>query len=126
MTYFEFVGQKEHSFLRNIFDPDVISKSEQLKNIKSYYCAFETFIDIVALLENVYTSDSIFTRSERNCLREIFEENDIESFKELCLEISECDVKNVYSLKKTNLHQMKIIVSFLPKSYKTSQRLVES
>ena len=109
MIYFDFVVQKEHCSLRNIFDPKVISKSEKLKDIESYFEAFETFIKIVALLENVYTPDSGISDTEHDCLLDVFEENEIDCSKELYLDIFECEVKNVFSLKKAKTHQMKII-----------------
>ena len=47
MTYFSFVVQKEHHFLRNILDPDELKLSKNIKNIEAYFIAFEKFIKII-------------------------------------------------------------------------------
>ena len=51
MTYFAFVVQKEHHFLRNILDPDELKVLKNMKNIESYFSAFEKFIKIFSVLE---------------------------------------------------------------------------
>ena len=58
LTYYDFVVQKEHCFLRNIFDPDNLKKSKSMDTIGAYFAAFEKFLKIVVLLENQYTSNS--------------------------------------------------------------------
>ena len=109
MTYYDFVVQKEHCFLRNIFDQDNLKKSKNMDTIGVYFAAFEKFLKIVALLENQYTSNSNIEDVSEECLIDFFRENQIYCFLELFLDISECDVKNVRALKKTKIHQIKII-----------------
>ena len=40
MTYYNFVIQKEHCFLRNIFDPDTLKKSKNMNSIGAYFQAY--------------------------------------------------------------------------------------
>ena len=51
MTYFAFVVQKEHHFLRNILDPDELKVLKNMKNIESYFSAFKKFIKIFSVLD---------------------------------------------------------------------------
>ena len=46
---------------------------------------------------------------EDECLVDFFRENEIYCFRELFLDIYECNVKNVKTLKKTKIHHIKII-----------------
>ena len=45
----------------------------------------------------------------KKCLIDFFRENEIYCFREFFLDISECDLRNVRTLKKSNIHQIKTI-----------------
>ena len=109
MTYYDFIVQKEHCFLGNTFHPDTLKKPKSMSNIEAYFFSFEKFLKIIALLENRYTSDSDIGEIDDNCLLKFIHENEIESFRELFLNTFKCKVKNFSTLKKTKLHQIKII-----------------
>ena len=101
MTYFDFVVQKEHHFLRNIRDLDKLKLSKNMKNIEVYFAAFEKFINIITVLTNRYTADNGIAFIEEDFLAEFLADSQITSFRELFFEISQTDVKNVCArLKK--------------------------
>ena len=100
MTYFDFVAQKEHHFLRNVLDPDELKLSKNMKNIEAYFAAFEKFIKIVSVLANRHTADNNIAFIEEDFLVEFLANSQITSFSELFFEISQTDVKNLRTFKK--------------------------
>ena len=109
MTYLDYVIKKEHCFIRNIFDPDHLSQSKNLKSFETYFESFKLLLRILALLDNVYTNDSDIEDISHECLVQFLSENDIEIFEELFLEVSNTKIENVSTLKNTKLNQIKLI-----------------
>ena len=70
----------------------------------------------VALLESRYTLENDIEYTEEDYLAEFFTENEITSFQELFFNVFECEVKNVRTLKKAKLNQIKMI-SYMYKKY---------
>ena len=61
------------------------------------------------MLTNRCTSDNDIEYVEEDFLADFLVENEITSFSELFFKISQCDVKNVRTFKKTKLEQIKMI-----------------
>ena len=57
-TYYDFLMRKEHIFLRNIYDPEILQKFENLKNIENFCESCMFFVRVSILLEEFYNEDS--------------------------------------------------------------------
>ena len=51
ISYTDFLIRKEHKFLRNIYTQGDLLKSENLKDLESYYFAFKKFLNIIIFME---------------------------------------------------------------------------
>ena len=91
MTYLDFVFEKEHSFIRNIFSDKKLS--ERINKIDSYYTNFTYFIQIVSLLHKHYCTESDIEDIDNNCIVNFISRNEIESFQQLYNELAETKVK---------------------------------
>ena len=80
-----------------------------MKDIEAYFVAFEKFIKIISILANRYTSDNDIAFVEEDFLVQFLADSQITSFSELFFEISQTDVNNACTLKKTKLEQIKMI-----------------
>ena len=109
ITCLDFIIKKEHSFLRNIFDPETLSITENLKTVETYFDSFQKVLRIAGLLDNVYSSESDTEDIRYDCIDKFVMENEIESFQDLFLEVAETKVQNVSVLKKAKMNQIKII-----------------
>ena len=109
MTYLDFVIKKGHTFIRDVFDPEELSKSVEIKTFESYFENFKLFLQILTLLDSSYSSESDIDDVSDECVVNFVDENDTESFNELHLEMANTQVKNVSSLKKTKTGQFKLI-----------------
>ena len=54
MSYLNFLIQKKHRFLRNIFGKSELKESAALESLNSYFDAFTKFVEISILLENSF------------------------------------------------------------------------
>ena len=74
MSYLDFLIRKEHTFIRNIFDKEVLQKSRYLKSLEDYHKAMCIYIQIVKVaeieLKNVYCYDNIYDDTLQNFLKE--------------------------------------------------------
>ena len=52
MSYADFIISKEHKFLRNIFSSHELSKTDSLKDLKTFHENFTKFLKVVIFLEN--------------------------------------------------------------------------
>ena len=104
ITYLNFVIKREHAFIRNVFEPEDLRKTDKVKTLESYFDNFNLFLQLLALLDSSYSSESDIEDICDECVANFVEENNIESFNELYLE-----AKNVYSRKKTETAQFKLI-----------------
>ena len=91
MNYLEFVFEKEHSFIRNIFSDKKLS--ERINKIDSYYTNFTYFIQIFSLLHKHYCTESDIEDIDSNCIVNFISRNEIESFQQLYNELAEMKVK---------------------------------
>ena len=88
MIYFDFVVRKEHCFISNTFDDNELVNCKEIKTLENYYDNFKLFFQILLLLNSSYSSESDIEDINDNCIVDFVEENEIESFQELYLEIS--------------------------------------
>ena len=99
MTYDEFIIRHEHKFLINIYSIDQIKKSDDLKNIESYYIVFNKFISICTELSSVlsqYTKTDMRHMSSdlEEFMEEIFNDDEPEEIKNT---IMQTEIKNTLS-----------------------------
>ena len=59
MTYGDFIIQKEHKFLRNIFSDDELQTSDAIKNIKSFHNHFCKYLQVI-----IFTQECIKSMKE--------------------------------------------------------------
>ena len=96
MSYSDFVIQKEHQFLRNIFSEEELSTSVALKDFPTYYKIFSRFLCVAIYLQNCLTciqefSDCIYDELINFCLELC---KDCENFLEIKERISSVETKN--------------------------------
>ena len=46
MIYYDFIVRKEHKFIRNVLNPDVLIQSENFKNLNNYHSTFNFFVNV--------------------------------------------------------------------------------
>ena len=51
MSYGDFIIEREHKFLRNIFSKEELTSSDAIKNIESFHEHFSKFLQIVVYLQ---------------------------------------------------------------------------
>ena len=49
--WYDFIVEREHLFIRNIYTKDELEKMEKMKDTSNYYYEFEKFIDLVPVVE---------------------------------------------------------------------------
>ena len=54
-TWFDFIMQQEHLFLKNICSQDDLLKMERLKTLEDCYRNFEYFLEVVVLLDKCFS-----------------------------------------------------------------------
>ena len=86
MTYFHFVLEKEHSFIRNVFGSDELCDGDEIKTLENYFDSFKLFLQIVLLLHNTYSEEIYIEDISDDCIENFVEENEIESFQDLYLD----------------------------------------
>ena len=108
-SYADFIIQKEHKFLRNIFSEEEIPSTRALKDISTFYERFTKFLHISIYLQNVINttvefSDSFYKELLEFC-KELF--SDCENFTEIAEKIAGVEIKNssTTKIKKKTLHQ---------------------
>ena len=52
MTYYDFIIRKTHKFLRNVCDPEVLTKTKSLEIFENFYIAFRKFVNVSVLPYN--------------------------------------------------------------------------
>ena len=93
--------KNEHSFIRNIFDPNELSACEEIKTLENYFENSKMFIQIVLLLDNTYPEESDIEDISDECIVNFVDENEIESFQHLNLKILNTEIKHVNFSRKT-------------------------
>ena len=56
-TFLDFVIEKEHSFIRNIFDHDKLKLSKNIETLEKYEASFKKMLRIVVLLNTNYSKE---------------------------------------------------------------------
>ena len=103
MSYGDFIIQKEHKFLRNIFSEEELLSSNTIKNIESFHENFSKFLQIVVYLQNSINSmkECFYDKLNDYC-RDNY--NDCVDFIELKEKISDVQIKSKQTSKISNLH----------------------
>ena len=56
MSYGDFIIQKEHKFLRNIFSEEDLQKGDAIKNLESFHESFSRYLRLVIFAEKCVTT----------------------------------------------------------------------
>ena len=94
MTYLDFVGRKQHAFIRNIFDQDELKQSIPISSIEKYHESFRKVLQMVSLLQTSCSSESDIEDISDDCIAQFVENKNFESFSEFFLEIENAEVKD--------------------------------
>ena len=112
----DFIIQKEHKFLRNLFSKVELQGSEAIKNIKSFHEHFCSFLQVVIFAQQCNNSMKEFSECYHTELIEFLNEycKDCTDFIELKEKISDFEVK---SKKKSKIPKftMKLYAFFYQK-----------
>lgn len=60
MSYADFIICKEHKFLRNISSNDELSKTDALKDLKTFHGKFVRFLRVAAFSQNAFKINDEF------------------------------------------------------------------
>ena len=90
----DFVIEKKHSFIRNIFDTEDLTLSKNIKTLEKYDASFKKMLRIVVLLNEIYSKDTDVGEISDVCIAEFLDEYEFDSFEDLCLDIENTQVKN--------------------------------
>ena len=95
MTFGDFIIRYEHKFLRNIFEPEVLKKSQHLYSLEAYYDVYKKIISYVIKLQNLQQIVDFCELDNNiiNMLQEIDENN--ESIDQLRDNIDNMEIKNL-------------------------------
>ena len=109
MIFGDFAIRYEHKFLRNIFSPEQLQKTENLNSLESYYKVYKKVISCVIKLQNLQqTVDFCELDNEVvNTLQDIDENN--ESINQLRDNIDNIEIKNITPGEKTPSFMLRLI-----------------
>ena len=96
MSYGDFIIEKEHKFLRNIFSKEELESSDAIKDIESFHEHFCKFLQIIIYAHQCINSMKEFSECFYNVLIDFFNEycKDCTDFIELKEKISDIEVKS--------------------------------
>lgn len=94
-NYLDFVVFVEHSFIRNIFEYDVLKMSKSIHALEDYHLGFRKMLQIVALLNTNYSRESNIEDVSDGCVAEFVEEMNFDNFYDLYVEIENTQIKNL-------------------------------
>ena len=66
-----------------------------MQTLENYHLAFRKMLQIVALLNTNYSSESEIEDISDDCVAEFVEEKNFDNFDDLCLEIENTQIKNL-------------------------------
>ena len=75
MSYGDFIIQKEHKFLRNIFSEEDLQKSDAIKNLESFHESFSRYLRLVIFAEKCVTTLKEFSECYFDELLEFINEH---------------------------------------------------
>ena len=93
-TILDFVIEKEHSFIQNMFDHDELKLSKNIETLEKYDASFKKMLRIIVLLNTKYSKESDVENISDDHIIEFINEYDFESFEDLFLETENTHVKN--------------------------------
>ena len=99
MMYLDLVIRKEHLFLRNLFDKDLLNKFEQAKDLATNHENFIRMSNCVWLLCECYAMDSDIEDIVHDCLEHFLRvdlNDEFSSFEEFYKAINEQGFKKYY------------------------------
>ena len=96
MPYGDFIIEKEHKFLRNIFSKEELASSDVIKNIESFHENFSKFLQIVVYLQQSINTLKDFSECFYNELIDFFNRfcDDCVDFMKLKDKISDVQIKS--------------------------------
>ena len=96
MSYGDFVIQKEHKFLRNIFSKEELETSDAIKNVESFHEYFNKFLQIIIYAQECINSMKDFSECFYDILTNFLNDHcvDCNDFLELKERISGVEVKS--------------------------------
>ena len=109
MTFGDFAIRYEYKFLKNIFSPEQLQKSEHLMSLENYYVVYKKVISAVVKLQNLQqTVDFCELESDVvNIVQDIDENN--ESINQLRDNIDNIEIKNLTSGEKIPSFMLRLI-----------------
>ena len=101
MSYGDFIIEKEHKFLRNIFSKEELMSSDAIKNIESFHENFSKFLQIVVYLQQSINTMKDFSECFYDELIDFCNEfcDDCVDFIELKDKISDVQIKSKQKAK---------------------------
>ena len=96
MSYGDFIIEKEHKFLRNIFSKEEFESSDAIKNIESFHEYFCNFLQIIVYAYQCINSMKEFSECFYDVLIDFFNEccKDCTDFIEIKQKISDIEIKS--------------------------------
>ena len=68
MSYTDLIIFKEHKFLANVFSNEELTKTDSMKDVKTYHQNFARFLKIVVFLQNAFNTCNEFEERFKNDL----------------------------------------------------------
>ena len=101
MLYADFITFKDHKFLRNIFSNEELSKTDALKDLKTFHEKFVRFLRITVSLQNAFKINEKFDECFDDGLLDFCRNNcaDCPDFGEIKELISDVKIKNKSNTK---------------------------
>ena len=96
MLYADFIIFKEHTFLRNVFSNEELTKTDSIKDVRTYHENFVRFLKIVVFLQNAFNTCDEFDECFNNNLLDFCKNDcaDCSDFNEIKEIISDIKIKN--------------------------------
>ena len=101
MSFADFIIEKEHKFLRNIFSKEELESSVAIKNIESFHEYFNKFLQIIIYAQECINSMKDFSESFYDILNNFLIDycEDCCDFVELKEKISDIEIKSKHKSK---------------------------
>ena len=105
-----FILRKEHKFLRNIYDWEVLKESKSLESLENCYVVFQKFVSLPVLFFNFCGFENDIKHVEPKDVADICREHyqDCEGFSKVYDEVGNIEIKN--SFKKALSEKSKKII----------------
>ena len=104
-AYLNFMKFVEHLFITDIFKYEELKMSKSIQTLENYHQAFKKMLQLVALLNTNYSSESDIEDISDDCVAEFVEEMGFETLK---IFISRLKIRKKKNLKWENRRDAKI------------------